>query len=84
MAKRIRVIVVGGVVQDVENIPPGIEVVVADYDTDGIDLNLRADENGDRFVEAIYESEASPRKLTQIDISKLDGFEGGHGAQLLA
>ncbi len=35
--KEIKVIVSGGLVQDIQDIPEGIRVKVLDYDSDGID-----------------------------------------------
>ena len=52
----VRVTVEGGVVQNVQH-PPGIPVIVRDYDIDrndeGADL-LPTDENGDRFLETTW------------------------------
>jgi len=49
------VTVEGGVVQHIE-CPDGVRAVVKDYDTDGCDeTDLSKDENGDQFVESIWE-----------------------------
>lgn len=53
----VRVTVEGGVVQHVE-VPDGVQVVVRDYDVDGTDADeLEQDENGDHFIESIWEQE---------------------------
>lgn len=46
----------GGVIQSIENIPPGVRVVVRDYDVDGAErAGLVEDENGVSCVEVIWE-----------------------------
>lgn len=53
MKKPIRIIVVGGVVQEVLDIPDDIEVVVQDYDIDESDPNmLEEDAYGDYYIES--------------------------------
>ncbi len=53
--KIVQVTVEGGVVQHVE-VPKGVQVVVKDYDVDGTEADqLRQDENGDEFIESIWE-----------------------------
>lgn len=55
--KIVRVTVEGGVVQNVE-VPEGVQVIVKDYDVDGSDEDqLERDEDGDSFVESIWEHE---------------------------
>ena len=55
--KIVRVTVEGGVVQHVE-VPEGVQVVVRDYDVEGTDGDEREqDENGDHFIESIWEHE---------------------------
>ncbi len=55
--KIVRVTVEGGVVQHVE-VPEGVQVVVRDYDVDGTEADqLQQDENGDQFIESIWEHE---------------------------
>jgi hypothetical protein len=55
--KTVRVTVVGGLVQHVE-VPEGVQVVVRDYDVDGTEADqLQQDENGDQFIESIWEHE---------------------------
>lgn len=49
----IKIRVSGGVVQDVENVPPGITVQIIDYDCDGEDCADR-DEHGDECNIAIH------------------------------
>jgi hypothetical protein len=43
----------GGVVQEVD-CPPGIQLIVRDYDVDGTEPNLAEDDTGDEFVETIW------------------------------
>lgn len=52
----------GGVIQDIENIPPGQHVIVQDYDTDGVDpQELKSDKNGDlNIVNRWYGPEVIP------------------------
>jgi hypothetical protein len=55
MGKIVRVTVEGGVIQHVE-CPEGVQVIVKDYDTDGVDEeSLQHDENGDSYIESIWE-----------------------------
>lgn len=51
----VRVTVEGGVVQHVE-VPVGVQVYVRDYDVDGTEADLlEYDDNGDEFIESIWE-----------------------------
>jgi hypothetical protein len=54
MKRIVNVTVEGGVIQSVE-CPLGIQVVVRDYDVDGSEADLAEDENGDKYVEGIWE-----------------------------
>jgi hypothetical protein len=55
--KIVRVTVGSGVVQHVE-VPEGVQVVVRDYNVDGTDDDeLEQDENGDNFIESLWEHE---------------------------
>jgi hypothetical protein len=54
MTKIVRITVEGGVVQHVE-CPQGVQVVVRDYDVDRQDEGLQQDENGDCYVESVWE-----------------------------
>lgn len=56
------VTVVGGVIQHVTNIPPGVRVLVRDYDVQGSDVfddkgnyRLPVDEQGHPYAEGVYE-----------------------------
>ena len=50
----INITVEGGVIQHVE-CPEGVQVVVRDYDTDGVPNDqLRQDDNGDRYIESTW------------------------------
>ena len=53
--KTVKIIVEGGVVQDV-TCPKGVRVIVHDYDTDGIpEDELTKDKSGDDYIETIWE-----------------------------
>jgi hypothetical protein len=55
--KTVRLTVEGGVVEHVE-VPEGVQVIVRDYDVDGTEVDqLQQDENGDQFIESIWEHE---------------------------
>ncbi len=59
MSKPIIVIVSGGNVQDVLNVPPGVVIEVHDYDTTctDIDGDLRRDPDGAAYTCATYKGE---------------------------
>jgi hypothetical protein len=50
----ITVTVEGGVIQDVENVPPGVTVRVLDFDTDGAEEEAAVDVNGQPARESLY------------------------------
>jgi hypothetical protein len=50
----VTVVVEGGVVQHVA-VPLGVRVVVRDYDVDDSETDLAEDDNGDRYLEAIWD-----------------------------
>jgi hypothetical protein len=52
MPHHIRVIVSGGVIQEVQNIPAGVVVDVWDYDCDESDDGVEFDSIGDPIVKA--------------------------------
>jgi len=53
--KIVAITVEGGVVQDVD-CPDGVRAIVKDYDTEGCDeADLSTDDNGDEYLEAIWE-----------------------------
>ena len=52
--KTVRITVEGGVIQDIE-CPKGVRVVVKDYDTDGVEDNVHYDEQGDAYIEGVWE-----------------------------
>jgi hypothetical protein len=54
------VTVVGGVVQDVTGIPPGVTVEVRDYDNGETDALALVDAKGDRYSPDTYESPVDP------------------------
>ena len=53
MKKIVRITVEGGVVQHVE-VPKGVQVIVHDYDVDGQEEGLEQDQNGDSYLESIW------------------------------
>ena len=51
----VRITVEGGVIQDVQ-LPAGVQVVVWDYDTEGVEeTSLQRDDDGNEYVETIWE-----------------------------
>jgi hypothetical protein len=58
-SNRIRIIVSGGVVQDVQNIPPGVIVELWDYDCEESDDGVESDSIGD----PVLKSEWHPDKI---------------------
>ena len=54
MTKIVHITVEGGVIQDVQ-VPDGVAVIVRDYDVDGAEEGLPQDENGDEFIESVWE-----------------------------
>ena len=54
MKRIIRITMEGGVIQDVQ-CPAGVQVIVRDYDVDGVEEGLQQDENGDRYLESVWE-----------------------------
>jgi hypothetical protein len=52
----INITVEGGVIQSIENIPHNIQVVVRDYDVEGVDEEaLNRDEDDQLFAESLWE-----------------------------
>ena len=46
----------GAVAQQPVEAPPGVRVVVQDYDVDGCnESDLAEDENGDQYIESVWE-----------------------------
>ena len=54
MRKVAQITMEGGVIQDVR-CPEGVKVVIHDYDVDGADEGLQRDDNGDPFIESVWE-----------------------------
>ena len=54
MKKIVHITVEGGVVQHVE-VPKGVQVIVRDYDVDGAEEGLEEDENGDNYIESVWQ-----------------------------
>jgi len=54
MKKVVRITVEGGVIQDIE-VPKGVRVILRDYDVDGEEKKLQKDENGDPYIETVWE-----------------------------
>ncbi len=52
----VRITMEGGVIQDME-VPCGIQVIVHDYDVEGVEVaELQTDENGDVYIEGNWGS----------------------------
>lgn len=54
MTKIVHITVEGGVIQDVQ-VPDGVAAIVRDYDVDGVEDGLQQDENGDQYIESVWE-----------------------------
>jgi hypothetical protein len=52
--KIVRITMEGGVIQDI-TCPKGVKVIVWDYDVDGSEESLKQDENGDDYIETVWE-----------------------------
>jgi len=50
----ILITVEGGIIQDIDNIPPGLQVVVHDYDAEGCEGPTEIDDDGQHYIESIY------------------------------
>ncbi len=62
VAAPITVVVEGGVIQDILDIPAGAQVVVRDYDVEGIDADeaeLETDDDGNEHVRSVWKGGAS-------------------------
>ena len=60
MQQVVHITVEGGVIQHVE-CPQGVNTIVRDYDTDGIeDAKLSSDEEGNKYIETIWECRPMP------------------------
>ena len=67
MNRIVMIEVSGGVVQNVD-VPEGIRVVVRDYDVDDDDNDLPVDEEGDKFLDAIWEADGDKQTLPPVDV----------------
>jgi|APCry1669189204_1035204.scaffolds.fasta_scaffold1164704_1 hypothetical protein len=54
MKRTVRITMKGGVIQDIE-VPKDVRVIVRDYDVDGQEEGVQRDENGDPYLENIWE-----------------------------
>lgn len=53
--KKINITVEGGVIQDISDIPKGVNVVVRDYDCEGCDEELlKTDQDGNYYIESVW------------------------------
>lgn len=50
---QIHIVMEGGIIQDIENIPRDVEVIVRDYDVIDED-NYEEDDWGDRYIENVW------------------------------
>jgi len=44
----------GGIIQDIDNIPPGLQIIVHDYDAEGCEGPTEVDDDGQHYIESIY------------------------------
>lgn len=55
MPDQITIIMEGGVIQEILNIPQGTNIVVKDYDSEMYDIDeLETDEHGDEYKEIVF------------------------------
>ena len=78
MKQNVEITVSGGVVQHVEA-PPGIRVIVRDYDVDGRDCgghDIRRDENNDPYQRMQFgagcDEQTSDTGIVSVDLSGVD------------
>jgi hypothetical protein len=61
VSKPIIITVEGGVIQSIDDIPPGQKIVVMDFDTEGTPVDeLKTTEGGDEYIESVYIGEYAP------------------------
>jgi len=44
----------GGLIQDIQNIPCDVVIIIQDYDTDGTEEPLKENYRGESYIESIY------------------------------
>ena len=55
MKKTVQITIEGGVIQDID-CPEGVQVIVRDFDTDGIEpSSLGRSESGDEYLESVWD-----------------------------
>lgn len=55
---QIIIVLKGGLIQNIAGIPPGLQLIVKDYDTKGADQDeLSTDSNGDKYFKRVWEAE---------------------------
>ena len=55
MKKVVQITIQGGVIQDID-CPEGVQVIVRDFDTDGVEPSaLSRNESGEGYVETVWE-----------------------------
>jgi hypothetical protein len=55
MKKTVQITIQGGVIQDID-CPEGVQAIVRDFDTDGVETSaLGRNESGDEYVESIWD-----------------------------
>jgi hypothetical protein len=48
----------GGVIQAVENVPEGVQVIVMDFDADGYDTSeLKTNQRGEPYLELVFDNQ---------------------------
>ena len=53
--ERIVIVMEGGVIQDIVNIPPGVEIEVRDFDIEGtIEEELEETPDGEQYVQSLW------------------------------
>ena len=55
MKKVVQITIQGGVIQDID-CPKGVQAIVRDFDTDGVEPSpLSRNESGDEYVESVWD-----------------------------
>jgi hypothetical protein len=64
MAKRITIIMDGGVIQDILDIPADCEIEVRDFDVEGCEFeDVLTDDNGEEYTSSVWGENVAPNHL---------------------
>ena len=73
--KRVVIYLQGGAIQGASDVPPGFEVEVRDYDTDGADRGLKRDKDGDRYLPLVF---GGPMARARCGAKRREGTNHDH------